>query len=246
MTQILALSIRNTKEIVRDKVNMLFGIGFPVILLVLLTIIASNAPVEVFKIEQLTPGIAVFSLSFVALFSGVLIAKDRSSAFMLRIFTAPIRPFQCIIGYVLPFIPFAFLQIIVCFITAYFLHLEITWHILMVVIVLVPSMLLFIGIGLLCGCLFNDKQVGGVCGALLTNVSAWLSGTWFDVSLVGGVFSQVANALPFIHAVNAARFALQGQYDKIFTDVLWVIGYAIVIIILAIYVFMKKMKTDIK
>lgn len=246
MMQVLALSIRNTKEMVRDKVNMLFGIGFPVILLLLLTVIASNAPVEVFEIEYLTPGIAVFSFSFIALFSGVLIAKDRSTSFMLRIFTAPLRPIQCIIGYVLPFLPLSLLQIIVCFMTAYFLDLKITWHIFMVMLVLLPSMLLFIGIGILCGCVFNDKQVGGVCGALLTNLSAWLSGTWFDVSLVGGVFSQIANALPFIHAVNAARYALQGDYANIFPDLLWVIGYALAILCIAIYVFMKKMSTDIK
>jgi len=92
--------------------------------------------------------------------------------------------------------------------------------------------------------LFNDKQVGGICGALLTNFSAWLSGTWFDLNLVGGTFKQVAYLLPFAHAVNAARAALSGNYSSIFPDLWWVIGYAVVIMAIAILVFTRKMNSD--
>lgn len=104
--------------------------------------------------------------------------------------------------------------------------------------------MLFIAIGLLCGSVFNDKQVGGVCGALLTNLSAWLSRTWFDLDLVGGKFKEVANVLPFVHAVKAGRAALSGNYSLIFPDLWWVVGYAIIIMLFAILVFTKKMSSD--
>ncbi|MPM50348.1 hypothetical protein SDC9_97087 [bioreactor metagenome] len=101
-------------------------------------------------------------------------------------------------------------------------------------------MVLFIGIGLLCGCVFNDKQVGGVCGALLTNLSAWLSGTWFDLELVGGTFKKIAYCLPFVHAVNAARGGLSGDYSTVLGDLLWVSVYALVVMIAAVFLFNKK------
>lgn len=235
---------RNGKEILRDRLNLAFGLGFPIILLVLLSLIQSNVPVDIFAIEKLTPGIAAFGFSFIALFSGMIISKDRTSAFMLRMFTSPMKASNFIVGYTLPLIPMAIVQSIICFAFALVFKLEITVNILLAIMVLLPAALLYIGIGLLCGSIFNEKQVGGVCGALLTNVSAWLSGTWFDIKLVGGVFEKIANLLPFVHAVDAGRYALAGEYGKILPELVWVIGYAIAVLVLAILVFMRKMKKE--
>lgn len=240
----LALATRNSKEILRDKINLAFGIGFPVILLLLLSAIQANIPVELFVIDQLIPGIAVFGLSFISLFSGMLIAKDRTSSLMLRLFTSPLTPSNFIFGYTLPLLPMAVLQVGVCFVVAFFLGLTVSLNVLLAIIVLVPAAILFIAIGLLCGSLFSEKQVGDICGALLTNFSAWLSGTWFDLDLVGGSFKKVAELLPFAHAVNAGRAAISGDYNSILPHLWWVIGYAVVVMFIAIIVFTRKMSSD--
>ncbi|HBL35580.1 MAG TPA: ABC transporter permease [Firmicutes bacterium] len=239
-----SFALRNTKEILRDKLNMAFGIGFPVILLLLLTLIQSSMPVELFAIGELTPGIAVFGLSFISLFSGMIIAKDRTSSFMLRLLTSPMTAKDYIFGYTLPLIPMAVIQITFCFIIAIILGLEINVNVFLAIIVLIPASVLFIALGLLCGSVFTEKQVGGVCGALLTNVSAWLSGTWFDLDLVGGAFKTIANLLPFSHAVSVGRLALAGEYLKIMPELMYVIGYATLLFTLAIIVFTRKMSGD--
>ena len=240
----LAFASRNGKEIVRDRINLAFGIGFPVILLLLLSAIQSNIPVKLFEIKHLTPGIAVFGLSFISLFSGMLIAKDRTSSFMLRLFASPLKSSNFIFGYMLPLFPMAMLQVCVCFVVAFFLGLAPSMNVLLTIIVLIPAAVLFISIALLCGSLFNDRQVGGICGALLTNLSAWLSGTWFDIDLVGGAFKKTAEALPFLHAVNAGRAAISGNYSLILSDLWWVIVYAAIITVIAVLVFTKKMNSD--
>ena len=242
--KMMAFASRNGREILRDRLNLAFGIGFPVVVLLLLTAIQSNIPVELFSIGRLTPGIAVFVLSFIALFSGMLIAKDRTSSFMLRLFTSPLKPSDFIFGYTLPLLPMAVAQTAVCFAVAFLLGLGVSVNVLLAIVVLIPAAVLFIAIGLLCGSIFNDRQVGGICGALLTNLSAWLSGTWFDLDLVGGAFKKVADALPFVHAVSAGRAALSGEYSSIFPDLWWVIGYAAAVMAIAILVFTKKMNGD--
>ncbi|HQD38962.1 MAG TPA: ABC transporter permease [Bacillota bacterium] len=242
--KILAFATRNSKEILRDRHNLAFGVGFPVVLLLLLTAIQSNVPVDLFVIDQLAPGIAVFGLSFISLFSGMLIAKDRTSSLMLRLFTSPMTSSQFILGYTLPLLPMAILQVAICFLVALFLGLAINLHVLITILVMIPAAILFIAIGLLCGTLFNDKQVGGMCGALLTNLSAWLSGTWFDLDLVGGFFKKIAELLPFMHAVEAGRAAISGAYHWIFPELWWVIGYAVIIMSIAIITFTKKMSSD--
>ena len=240
----LAFASRNAKEILRDPLNLAFGIGFPLAILFLLSIIQSNVPVNLFEIENLVPGIAVFGFSFISTFSGMLIAKDRSTSFLMRLFSSPLTGANFILGYSLPLLPFAIVQCAICFIAAFFLGLTISVNVLIAFIVLIPTSILFIGIGILAGSLLTDKQVGGICGALLTNLAAWLSGAWFDLNLVGGTFKKVAYALPFVHAVDAGKSALAGNYNGIFPHLWWVIGYATVISILAVLIFSKRMNSD--
>ena len=240
--RMLALAQRNTKEILRDPINLGFGLGFPLILLLLLSVIQANIPVEMFVIEHLTPGITVFGLSFMTLFSAQILAKDRGSALLQRLYTSPLRAIDFILAYTLPVVPMALAQSVICYLAALLLGLDPTVNILYAVLFILPVSLLFIGLGLLCGSALTDKQVGGVCGALLTNLSAWLSGIWFDLDLVGGTFRKVAYALPFVHAVELERAVLAGAYAEILPHLLWVLGYAIVILIAAVAVFLRQMK----
>ena len=240
--RMLTFAKRNFKEIVRDPLNLSFLFGFPVVLLLLLSAIQANIPVSLFEIEHLSPGIAVFGLSFMTLFSATLIAKDRQSSFMHRLYTTPMTSVDFILGYTLPMIPIAVAEGVATYIFAVILGLEISVNILLGILFLIPTALLYIGIGLLCGSLFNDKQVGGICGALLTNVSAWLSGIWFDLDLVGGVFKKIANLLPFVHAVDMGRAVLVGDLAGMLPHLWWVLGYAIVILAAAVYFFLRQMK----
>lgn len=242
--KMLAFASRNTKEIIRDPINLFFGLAFPIIIMLLLSAIQSNVPINLFEIKSLAPGIAVFGLSFIALFSGILIAKDRSTSFLARLISSPLKASDFILGYTLPLIVMAIIQALICFIVASFIGLNINMNIMVAIITLLPTVILYIGIGLLVGSLFTDKQVGGLCGALLTNITAWLSGIWFDLSLVGGGFKSIAYMLPFVYSVNATKQAINGNYSKIIPELWVVILYAIIILGLAIYCFNKKMKSD--
>ena len=99
-----------------------------------------------------------------------------------------------------------------------------------------------ISLGLLCGSVFGVKQVGGICGALLTNLSAWLSGVWFDLKLVGGFFEKAANALPFFHAAEAGKALFGGNCRLAGTHLLPVILYSILITAAAVFCFLRQMK----
>ena len=237
-----AFSSRTAKEIIRDPLNLGFGLGFPVVLILLLSAIQANIPVELFVIESLSPGIAIFGLSFMTLFSATLIAKDRGSAILQRLYTTPLTPKDFILGYTLPILPIAIAQCIVCYIFAVILGLDITVRIFFSIIAIIPSALFFIALGLLCGSIFNDKQVGGICGALLTNLTAWLSGIWFDLELVGGAFKKIADLLPFIHAVEMERAVLSGNYADMFPHLYWVLGYMIAVFGLAVFAFLRQMR----
>ena len=240
--RMLTFAGRNTKEILRDPLTLFFGLGFPLVLLLLLSAIQANIPVAMFEIEHLTPGITVFGLSFMSLFSATLISKDRGSSLLQRLYTTPLTPTDFILGYTLPILPIAVAQCVVCYIAAIILGLNVTVNILFAVLFIIPVSLLYIGLGLLCGSVLSDKQVGGICGALLTNLSAWVSGIWFDLELVGGAFKKIAYALPFVHAVDMERAVLRGNFAEAIPHLWWVLGYAVVTLLLAVLLFLRQMK----
>lgn len=242
--RMITFANRTFKEIIRDPLTVAFGLGFPLVVLLLLTAIQANVPVALFELDKLTPGICVFGLSFVSLFSAMLISKDRETSLQRRLFTTPLTAADFLLGYSLPMLPISVLQSVICYIAALILGLKPTVGILWALLFLLPAALLYIAIGLLCGSLLTDKQVGGICGALLTNLTAWLSGVWFDVSLMGKVFKKIADALPFIHAVELERAALAGDISAAVHELPIVLGYAVILSAVGIAVFTKKMKEN--
>ncbi|MBD5099543.1 MAG: ABC transporter permease [Clostridiales bacterium] len=239
--RVRAFARRNMKELFRDPLTLFFGLGFPLALLLLMTVIQRNVPVSIFELDTLAPGIALFGLTFMALFSGMLLAKDRSSAFLARLAASPMTAADFLLGYLLPLLPMAVGQSVICMAAAVALGLPLSWNLLAVVASLIPSALLFIALGLLCGTLFNDKQVGGMCGALLTNVTAFLAGIWFDLSLIGGGFKTFAYLLPFAHGADGAKAALAGNWAVLPGHLLWVSVWAAAVLALAVILFRGRL-----
>lgn len=237
-----SFSLRTLREILRDPLNLFFGLGFTAVLLLLMTAIQTNIPVELFAIEHLAPGMAVFGLSFMTLFAATLIAKDRESALLSRLYTTPLTAVDFILGYALPILPLALGQGMICYLLSVVLGLPVTGELFWAIVCILPISLFYVGMGLLCGSVLTVKQVGGVCGALLTNLAGWLSGIWFDLELVGGTFKKIACFLPFVHAVELERAVLNGNTGNILSDLLWVLGYGIVSMVLAIGLFLRQMK----
>jgi len=240
--RMLTFAKRCAKEILRDPINLGFGLGFPLVLLLLLSSLQANIPVPLFAIETLTPGITVFGLSFLTLFSATLVAKDRESAFLQRLYTTPLTGFDVILGYLLPLLPMAMGQSMICYLVAIPLGLTMRIHILYALIGILPMAIFNIALGLFCGSVLGVKQVGGICGALLTNVSAWLSGVWFDLKLVGGVFEKAACALPFVHAVELEKALLCGDFTAAAEHILPVLLYSVLAAVAAVLCFLRQMK----
>ena len=140
--KMLTFARRNALEILRDPLNLAFGLGFPVVLILLLSAIQANVPVSLFEIQLLAPGITVFGLAFMTLFSATIIAKDRGSSLLQRLYTTPLTPLDFILGYTLPILPIALMQCVVCYGVAAALGLKLTVHALSAIGLIVPAAVL--------------------------------------------------------------------------------------------------------
>ena len=242
--KMLTFAKRCAKEILRDPINLVFGLGFPLVLLLLLSSLQANIPVSLFEIDTLAPGITVFGLSFITLFSATLIARDRETAFLQRLYTTPLTGFDFILGYILPLLPIAFGQTAICYLFAIPLGLTVSVNIVYAIVGIFPMAVFNIALGLLFGSILGIKQVGGICGALLTNLSAWLSGVWFDLNLVGGIFEKVAYTLPFVHGAELEKALFRGDFQAAATHLLPVLLYSCLATAVAVFCFLRQMKNQ--
>ena len=215
----MILAKRTWKEILRDPLNLAFGLGFPLVVLGLLSAIQANVPVPLFEIDKLAPGVTVFGLAFMTLFSALLVSKDRTSALLMRLYTTPLKPADYILGYLLPMLPIALMQTAICYIFGMILGLSWTPRILLCLVLSIPTAMVFISLGLLCGSVFNDKQVGGA-------------------------FKKIAELLPFYHAVELQRAAYAGDFGRIPGHLWWVVGYAAVLTVLSVWAFLHQMRKN--
>jgi len=236
-----SLAKRNLKEIYRDPVSVLLGLLMPIALLILFSSIQKNIQLDIFKPQLLTPGIIIFSFAFLIMFSAILLAKDKQSAFLVRLFTTPLKTSDYILSYIFPFLPLAIFQIIICITVGIILGAEFS-NIFISLLLFLLIALICVSLGVILGSLFTVNQVSGV-GSLLITIIGLFSGAWMDLKMIGGIFETIGYALPFAHAVDASKGLLSGShFGDIANNFYVVLIYSLVLFLLAILSFKWSMK----
>lgn len=246
----LTFAKRNIKELLRDPISWIFCVGFPIVMLVLMSVINESIPPEanmtIFSVENLSPGIMIFGFTFVMLFAALLVSGDRSEAFLLRVFTSPLKPVHYIAGYILPLILLAVLQSLVNMIASlvtgaiFGISLDIGMM-LLAVVAAIPAIVMFVSFGILFGTAFNKNAAPGLCSIIIC-LSGMLGGIWMDVETIGGAIFDICNALPFYHCVKSARLIFNGDITGGFTESGIVLIWAAVVAVFAVILFRKKIR----
>ena len=247
-------AVRTWKEIMRDPLSYIFCLGFPLVMLVIMSIIDKSIPAEagmqVFRIRNLAPGIAYFGLTFVMLFTSVQVSKDRTTALLLRLYASPMKPVEYVLGYTIPMVVLAVVQMVICFGVSVVIGLCTgdtlgISEMLLSVMALLPSVFLFVGFGILFGTLVNEKAAPGLC-SILISAAGMIGGIWMDIDGMGGAIKTVARALPFYHGVSLARLPFWETAEGTMEHLLWTIVCGVLVYGLAVTVFRSKMKKDMK
>ena len=243
MKRTLVFSKRCLKELLRDPLSLIFGVGLPLVLLFLMSALRQGTGQDIFPLADFAPATAVFAQTFLAMFSGLLISQDRGSAYLTRLYASPLTARDFILGYSLPLIPLALAQGVICLGTSVLLGLPFSLNLVWALLCLIPVSVLFIALGLLLGCLLKETQVGGI-GSALIQVMAFTSGMWFDLNMIGGAFLAISRCLPFLYAVDLVRNAVSGDFSDLFLNLAAVCAWSAAFLALAVFVFRKKMQSD--
>lgn len=254
MKRTIVFAKRNFIETFRDPLSWIFCIGFPIVMLVIMSVVNSAIPKEagntLFRIDSLSGGIAVFGQMFIMLFTAIAVAKDRGSAFLTRLYSSPMKSGNFIGGYILPMIVTAFIQVVISFAAAVIVSLVVGYDLsivglLLASVAVMPSALMFSSIGLLFGTFFNDKAAPGLC-SIVISVGAMLGGIWFDIEGIGGIMSRIGKCLPFLYATKVARASITMDFgfDNFILPLIVVFLSALALTVFAGIVFRFKMRAD--
>lgn len=254
MNRVFAFTRRNFKELLRDPLGYIFCLGFPLVMLIIMTLVDRSIPKEavtVFHIENLAPGIAVFGQMFVMLFTSLSVSTDRSGTFLMRLYATPMTAADLTAGYIIPMLIIALIQEVITFTAAFIISVIIgsTLNIgamFICMLTLIPSALMFIGIGLIFGVLFSEKSAPGLCSVIIS-LGSFFGGIWFDAENTGGVMLKISKCTPFYYCTKSARgaMALDLSWKEYFLPFIIVIACAGVVISLGCFSFSKKMRADL-
>ena len=242
--RMLNFAKRNFKELIRDPLSLVFEIALPVFLLFIFQ--QFNLPDEIYRIENFTPAIILFGFSFITLFTATLVSKDRTSSFLIRLGTSPMKSSDYILGYIVSLVPIILFQDILFFIVAMLLGLKFSISIIYTILISMVVSIFFITLGILIGSLVSEKGTGGI-GSIIVQLVCFTSGMYFPKEMVGKGFAVICEILPFESCLNIVRCVLNNNMDMISKgNIITFLIYLIVILVLSIIVFKEKMVSDNK
>lgn len=242
MNRIINFSNRNLKEILRDPLSIIFASILPLFLLFIFN--QFNIPNDAYKLENFTPGIILFSFSFITMFTASLVSKDRTTSLLIRLGISPMKQYEYILGYILSLIPLIILQDILTVILALILGLKFSGGIILMVLISLVISILFISLGILIGSIASDKSNTGV-SSIIVQLVCFTSGMYFDINMVGKTFKTICNILPFNSSLNILKNFMNNTISLITThDIITFSIYTIIIIILSCILFNKKTKGE--
>ena len=242
MNRIINFSSRNIKEIIRDPLSIIFASILPLFLLFIFN--QFNIPNDAYKLENFTPGIILFSFSFITMFTASLVSKDRTTSLLIRLGISPMKRYEYILGYILSLIPLIILQDILTVILALILGLKFSSGLILMVIISLVISILFISLGILIGSITSDKSSTGI-SSIIVQLVCFTSGMYFDINMVGKTFKTVCNIFPFNSSLNILKDFMNNTISLISAhDIITFSIYTIVIITLSCILFNKKIKGE--
>ena len=256
---------RNLKEMTRDPLIYIFCAGFPIFMVLMFQIIlkytGENTPI--FEVKSLIPGIMMFSYSMLMLIAALLISKDKTSSFLKRLYTSPMKSHNYIIGYFVPFMIVGLVQSIICIILGYiFGATSGTGFVsfgesLLLILEMLPMMFINIFIGMILATLLNEKSAPAVT-SIFISISGIIGGAWMPLETMGD-FEKVAECLPFYPSVYLGRIITNATHtvpdslgnpiyysfsDRGLMFLLILLGYLTIFGALTVLFFNKRLKND--
>lgn len=241
--KVFVFAKRNIKEMLREPLSLVFCLGFPLVMLLLMQLIFINMDFvpENFEIKNYASGICVFGFTFTCLFVALQISSDKNTSFIKRINIAPTSKLTYYASFFISALPVAIAQTILFFLIALIFRFPFDGRFFLSILYLVPSAAFYICIGILIGVLSTNEKQTGPISSIFISLTGIFGGVFMPLSAFGGGIGTFVNILPFGHSVQIASELQTTGAGCIYPHVLILLGYIVGII--AVVAAVEKLRS---
>lgn len=200
----LAISLRIVSQIRRDHRSVALIIVAPIIVM---SLVGFSFVDQKSVLDRVAPAlIAVFSMFFTFILTGVSFLRERSQGTLERLLTTPVGRADILVGYLLGFLLFAVIQsVVILLFTILALRVNYQGDLWQIFVVLMVLTVVVVNLGIFITTFArNEFQVVQFIPIILAP-QIFLSGVLLPVEQMPGYFQTIARVLPLRYAVDGLR-----------------------------------------
>jgi ABC-2 type transport system permease protein len=239
-----ALTRSELRLFLRERVGLIWGVGFPIVLLIIFGAIPGfRSPVSpglpgVSILDAYVPILFAFVLAMLALnVVPPVLAGYREKGILRRLATTPVGPGRVLAAQLIINIAMSLVTLAVLLAVA-----RIAYHVPLprqaggFLLALALAIAALFGLGMLIAAVATTGRIANATGAILFFPLMFFSGLWLPIASMPALLQHISRATPLGAAVQALTNAWQGQFPHP-VQLLTLAAYAIVFPALAARLF---------
>jgi len=228
------MTVAEVRMLARERLRLVFGVGFPVMLLIIFGSIPSfTKPSDTFGghslLEAYVPILIGFSLALLALTSlPSALADYRDKGILRRLRTTPAGPGRVLAAQLITNLGMAVVaSILVLAIARLGYHVPLPRQLGGFVLSAVLTAAALLGLGLLIAALAPNGKAAQTSGALLFYPMMFFAGLWLPLDAMPKVLRHISHGTPLGAAVQALQDSAQGHWPhplQLVTLLIWAVA----------------------
>jgi ABC-2 type transport system permease protein len=214
------LLVSELRLFLREPAGLFWGLGFPVVLLVVLGLAASDKPEKSLGglrfIVVYTPTVMVFSLAILSLSAlPITLTGYREKGYLRRLATTPVGAVRLLAAQLLMvFVVIACVVIAIAVVARLGFSVPLPRQVGGFVLAMVLGAAAMLGLGTLVSALAPTQRVAGITGSMLFFPSMFFAGLWVPRAQMGAALRTVSDYSPLGAAVAAVQQSIAGQFPS--------------------------------
>lgn len=197
-------------------------------------------------IDFLLPGIIAMAIMQMSIFSVAFVFADyKEKGILKRLIATPMRPYQFVAANIITRLLVALAQTgILIAVGVFLLNSHVVGAYWLVLLIAILGGVMFLGLGFVISGISKTVESVPAIANVVAFPMLFLSGIFFPTDAMPTFLQHIVQYLPLTYFANALRDVMGGGagFADVATDIYWMLGWSVVLIVLANYTFSFEKK----
>lgn len=197
-------------------------------------------------IDFIAPGIVgIFLQIFPMILISMAIAGERERGTIEQLIATPLSGFEILLGKLLVYMGFGFLSATsMLIVAAYVFNLVVRGSVLLIAVLLLVFLTASLSLGTLVSAVSRTQMQAVQTVMPVIYIMIFLSGTFYPIEAISPIVQPISYVLPLTYMIHALRSVIVkgASFDVVTNDFLFLCAYTVIMLVLAVIVFRKKLE----